>query len=582
MFSIKDDMSIHVTRGDVVYFNLSMEQGGEVRPFAEGDIVRMKIFAKKNCKDVVMIKDFRVTEQAQTIGIELTGLDTKFGDVISKPTDYWYEIELNPDTVPQTIVGYGEEGAMVFRLYPEGREMDGSDLEPGDIPWVDSELDEESSHPIQNQATAKAIAELRLSLEGKLSKMGGTMSGSINMGGNWVKNLADPIMDGDAVPLRYAREHFMNGGESTPSSADWDANITGYERTDITPTASNVAWMITGHEQVDAYYPMDIGDTVYITVDGVEYEARLKRQDFFGKELYLYAGDPALNPSYNGNSTNEPYLFYISPEMGAFGVYVRETSAVKVEWLKPIVKDLLPARYLRYDYAPRVVTNDLSDRVSDHDMAILSASSEMLGMSQTQTQHEEDIAALKSDVINLNKKNSFQDTETARIAGEIAEIREQLESYEPSTGFPGASEEDNGKIPMVVDGAIELVDFPAGTQYELKTITIKPTDWLDNGSAIHYIWYNDHGGEYWDLSGCSVDVSPLSTSTKEQFETMAESGAYCYGSTAAELEFRCLYSVPTVELSFAVRITKPTTLSYAVNEENMTMTIVEEDVRDAE
>ena len=42
------------------------------------------------------------------------------GEVINKPTNYWYEIELNPNTQPQTIIGYDEDGEKLFVLYPEG------------------------------------------------------------------------------------------------------------------------------------------------------------------------------------------------------------------------------------------------------------------------------------------------------------------------------------------------------------------------------------------------------------------------------------------------------------------------------
>jgi hypothetical protein len=71
----------------------------------------------------VLQKDTKVTSASTKVSISLLSADTKIGEYINKPTDYWYEIELNPDTAPQTIVGYDEDGAKVFRLYPEGREM---------------------------------------------------------------------------------------------------------------------------------------------------------------------------------------------------------------------------------------------------------------------------------------------------------------------------------------------------------------------------------------------------------------------------------------------------------------------------
>jgi hypothetical protein len=63
-----------------------------------------------------------VQSSTQQVTITLTGEDTKLGNPISKPEDYWYEVELNPLTAPQTIIGYDEKGPKVLRLYPEGGE----------------------------------------------------------------------------------------------------------------------------------------------------------------------------------------------------------------------------------------------------------------------------------------------------------------------------------------------------------------------------------------------------------------------------------------------------------------------------
>lgn len=120
MFKI-DGNEISVTRGDIVHINVwASNQYGDPHYFSEGDIVRFKVFEKKNCEDVVLVKDTIITEETDSVYIYLDGNDTSIGDYISKPTDYWYEVELNPDTVPQTIIGYDEDGAKVFKLYPEG------------------------------------------------------------------------------------------------------------------------------------------------------------------------------------------------------------------------------------------------------------------------------------------------------------------------------------------------------------------------------------------------------------------------------------------------------------------------------
>lgn len=123
MFRVNEDMSIYVTRGDAGGFNLVASFNEESYTFKSGDVVRFKVFGKKDCENVVLEKDFAVTEDTASVEVFLEGKDTKFGELISKPTDYWYEIELNPDTKPQTIVGYDEDGAKVFRLFPEGGEV---------------------------------------------------------------------------------------------------------------------------------------------------------------------------------------------------------------------------------------------------------------------------------------------------------------------------------------------------------------------------------------------------------------------------------------------------------------------------
>ena len=120
MFVIDGDMTIHITRGDAAVFLVTASVDDTDFEFAKGDIVRLKVFAKKNCADVVLQKDVEVTEPTTAVGIVLGKEDTTIGEVISKPTDYWYEVELNPETNPQTIVGYDENGAKIFKLYPEG------------------------------------------------------------------------------------------------------------------------------------------------------------------------------------------------------------------------------------------------------------------------------------------------------------------------------------------------------------------------------------------------------------------------------------------------------------------------------
>lgn len=167
MLTINDDNSIYVTRGDTVAFSVTAEKDGENYVFKAGDVLRIKVFEKKNCENVVLQKDFPVTRETETVEIFLTEQETKIGEVISKPKDYWYEVELNPLTNPQTIIGYDEEGARLFKLFPEGEDLTEDDpiIQPEDIPVVDKALDLTSERPVENQAIARAVTRLSASID---------------------------------------------------------------------------------------------------------------------------------------------------------------------------------------------------------------------------------------------------------------------------------------------------------------------------------------------------------------------------------------------------------------------------------
>ena len=120
MFYISDDLTINITRGDSAVLSVSATITDTSYEFKPDDVIRLKVFARKDCSDVVLQKDITVTEATSAVEIALTSEDTTIGEVISKPTDYWYEVELNPETKPQTIIGYDDNGAKVFKLFPEG------------------------------------------------------------------------------------------------------------------------------------------------------------------------------------------------------------------------------------------------------------------------------------------------------------------------------------------------------------------------------------------------------------------------------------------------------------------------------
>lgn len=126
MFEILNDKTICLTRGDVANIVVSASlKDGELYTFQPGDVVRLLVFQRGNCNNVVLSKRVEITEESNTATISLEKKDTHFCAIHSKPVDYWYEIELNPDTFPQTIIGYDGQGEKVFRLYPEGGVMSG-------------------------------------------------------------------------------------------------------------------------------------------------------------------------------------------------------------------------------------------------------------------------------------------------------------------------------------------------------------------------------------------------------------------------------------------------------------------------
>lgn len=121
MFKINNDKSIYLTRGDIANILVTANTSdGNLYTFQKGDVVRFKVFKRRDCGCVEIQKDTVVEEETTEVTIFLGKEDTKIGDVISKPTNYWYEVEMNPNTNPQTIIGYDEDGEKLFVLYPEG------------------------------------------------------------------------------------------------------------------------------------------------------------------------------------------------------------------------------------------------------------------------------------------------------------------------------------------------------------------------------------------------------------------------------------------------------------------------------
>lgn len=116
--------NIQVTRGNYMAITVTATNpvDGTAYIFQLEDVIRIKIFERKNVDNVFLEKDFKINEPSEEVTIELTADEMKIGELIDKSKKYWYEIELNPDTPKtQTIIGYDEEtGEAIMTLLPEG------------------------------------------------------------------------------------------------------------------------------------------------------------------------------------------------------------------------------------------------------------------------------------------------------------------------------------------------------------------------------------------------------------------------------------------------------------------------------
>lgn len=120
MLRITDNTTINITRGDIASFKINAKnQDGTQYTFIPGDVIRLSVFEKKNVDNVVIQKDVLVEQESTNVMLNLTKEDTKVDGLINKPITYWYEICLNPETNPQTIIGYDDDGAKLFIIYPE-------------------------------------------------------------------------------------------------------------------------------------------------------------------------------------------------------------------------------------------------------------------------------------------------------------------------------------------------------------------------------------------------------------------------------------------------------------------------------
>jgi lysophospholipase L1-like esterase len=243
--------------------------------------VRIKVYGKKDASTVVLQKEFPITKDTETVDILLTKEETKIGGVISKPVVYWYEIELNPHSDPQTIIGYDEDGAKEFRLFPEGKDVPPDEpIKPEDIPIVDDELDLTSTRPVENQAIARAIVQLRADYEETKKDITAT-SGDTAKVANENKARLDNLVAHTDTKVSQSLEYVESISEATKAKLDASVDSDGVFAT------IKVNWreanQIYGGTSVDMFLipiecsPIEVG--LIHTEDGLEYRIKYDKEN---------------------------------------------------------------------------------------------------------------------------------------------------------------------------------------------------------------------------------------------------------------------------------------------------------------
>lgn len=122
------DRNIRITRGNMLPITVSADNDidGNNYEFQVGDVIRFQIFDSKNVNKVYLKKDFKIDEATTEKMITMTAEEMKIGELKNKPIDYWYEIEVNPDTdKTMTLEGYRkDEGPAIITILPEAGDVE--------------------------------------------------------------------------------------------------------------------------------------------------------------------------------------------------------------------------------------------------------------------------------------------------------------------------------------------------------------------------------------------------------------------------------------------------------------------------
>lgn len=116
MFSIDYKKGISITWGDCGAIQVTAKN----TEFPAGSVLRLTVYGITDPEAVELMKDITVEEAAATVAIDLLPEDTRFCDRSTVEQTYRYDITLNPDTAPQTLVGHDATGPKTFTVLPKG------------------------------------------------------------------------------------------------------------------------------------------------------------------------------------------------------------------------------------------------------------------------------------------------------------------------------------------------------------------------------------------------------------------------------------------------------------------------------
>lgn len=114
--------TMKLNRGDCLRFTLKLKnEDGSFYTFQNTDKIIFSVYNKNKMNEkALLIKEVDAVSGTDSIEINCTSEDTTIGEMMNKPVEYWYEVELNGE---YTVIGYDDDGAKILMLYPEGSKL---------------------------------------------------------------------------------------------------------------------------------------------------------------------------------------------------------------------------------------------------------------------------------------------------------------------------------------------------------------------------------------------------------------------------------------------------------------------------